>query len=155
LGRPEPYGKMKFRCMRGLKGGSASGQITGGNLTRITESIGTPYEVITEGRILFLEEVEESEDGIIASLRDLKSHGKFDGVRGMVFGRMANCFSGEETFRSKLGEVLSGIDCPVVYDIPSGHTEDLVDEHITLPFGLEISLDAEKASIDINEPAVS
>ena len=40
-----------------MMGGYAEGIIVGGNLSLLVSMIGTPYEVDTKGKILFIEDV--------------------------------------------------------------------------------------------------
>lgn len=43
-----------------LRPGAAEGQLTGGNLSLVIGELGTFYQLDTRGKILFLEDVEES-----------------------------------------------------------------------------------------------
>ena len=55
-----------------INDGIAEGQIIGGNLTLITGTIGTDYEIDTKGKILFIEEIDEVPykiDGMLNQLR--------------------------------------------------------------------------------------
>lgn len=55
-----------------LVDGECEGIITGGNLSLITASIGTKYEIDTKGKILFIEEVDEEPYRVDMMLLQLK-----------------------------------------------------------------------------------
>ena len=59
--------------------GIATGKITGGCLTLLCRSLGTPYEIQTRNRILFLEDVSEPLYKLDGMLWQLKAAGKFRG----------------------------------------------------------------------------
>lgn len=64
-----------------------SGRITGGNLTMLQTSIGTPWQIQTAGKILFLEEVGEKGYKIDRALNHLKQAGLLKNVQGIVLGQ--------------------------------------------------------------------
>jgi muramoyltetrapeptide carboxypeptidase len=65
-----------------------SGRITGGNLSIIQTSIGTPWQIQTAGKILFIEEVSEKGYRIDRILNHLKQSGILKKVKGIVFGQL-------------------------------------------------------------------
>lgn len=65
-----------------------SGRITGGNLTMVQTSIGTPWQIKTNGKILFLEEVGEKGYRIDRALTQLKQAGLLKNVRAIIFGQL-------------------------------------------------------------------
>ena len=140
-----------------LVDGEAHGILYGGCLSILTASLGTPYEIQTEGTILFLEDVAARPYQIDRMLMQLKLAGKFHGVRGIVFGEMLDCrqtasqgYSLEEVVLRIVGDL--GI--PVAYGVRSGH---VTSGNITLPFGVEAALEVSggNVSLKILEGAVS
>ena len=115
-------------------------------------------EIETEGRILFLEDVDEQPYSIDRMLTQLRLAGKFSGVAGVIFGECHDCKprefqpSFESTF--SLGEVLDGIlkqtKVPVLSGLTIGHTDD----QLTLPEGAMAQLDADKQELAIEEAGV-
>ncbi len=69
-----------------LAQGSAEGELYGGCLSMLVASLGTPYEIQTDGTILFIEDVATRPYQIDRMLMHLKLAGKLAGVRGIVFG---------------------------------------------------------------------
>jgi muramoyltetrapeptide carboxypeptidase len=69
-----------------LNPGVADGMLIGGCLSVIVAMIGTPWEPIFEGRILFLEDTGEKAYRVDRMLTQLKQSGTFARVAGIVFG---------------------------------------------------------------------
>ena len=57
----------------------------------LAASLGTPYEIRTRGTILFVEDQAAKPYQVDRMLMQLKLAGKFEGVRGIVFGEMLDC----------------------------------------------------------------
>ncbi len=137
-----------------LVAGEARGPLTGGCLSVVVTSLGTPWEIETRGKILFLEDVNEKPYRIDRMLMHLLLAGKFRGVRGIVFGAMLGCASApeeEETLPRMIVRVLGGLGVPIVIGFPSGHVES---GNITLPFGVPATLASSKAGVRLQvEPA--
>jgi muramoyltetrapeptide carboxypeptidase len=137
-----------------LREGSAEGVLTGGCLTLLCTSIGTAYEVRTEERILFIEETDEAPYRVDRMLSYLKSVGKFERVRGVVFGEMTRCQFPKGTkdrLEEVILEILSGYDFPVLFGFPSGHGEI----NLPLPFGVPVRIDSEDKALTLLDSAVS
>ncbi len=73
-----------------IGGGSAEAPIVGGCMTLLCHSIGTPYEIDTDGCILMIEDLNEEPYMVDAGLHHLIRAGKFEGVQGFVFGTDVN-----------------------------------------------------------------
>src|ERR1700722_6851664 len=136
---PESNPLRPAHTLRTIRPGKARGPLVGGNLTLISTTMGTPFEIETRGRILLLEDVDEQPSSIDRMLTQLRLAGKFDGVAGVVFGECNACRPrdykpGFESTLS-LGEVLDGIlgklRVPVLAGLTFGHTDD----QLTLPLG--------------------
>jgi muramoyltetrapeptide carboxypeptidase len=143
--------------LRTIRPGKARGPLTGGNLSMIATTMGTPYEIETKGRILFLEDVGEQPYSIDRMLTQLRLAGKLEAAAGIIFGECQDCRprdfqpSFESTF--SLGEVLDnilgGLKVPVLSGLTVGHTDD----QATLPLGVAATLDADKGELVLEEAA--
>jgi muramoyltetrapeptide carboxypeptidase len=141
--------------LRTVRPGQARGRLIGGNLSLISRTLGTPYEIDTTGRILLLEDVDEEPYSIDGMLTQLRLAGKLQAAAGIVFGECHNCRPRDykPSFESTLsfGEVLDGIlgklAIPVLSGLTFGHTED----QLTLPLGVAAALDADKGELAIEE----
>ena len=154
-GQPLGFALAAGPNVRSLVEGEAHGTITGGCISIVVASLGTPWEVETDGKILFLEDVNERPYRIDRMLMQLKLAGKFNGVRGFIFGAMLNCTAAEreEPLPELISRILGPLGVPIVFGVPSGHVER---GNLTLPFGVqsrliscgrEVSLVAEAATV--------
>lgn len=142
---------------RTIRPGTARGPLIGGNLTLIASLMGTPFEIDTRGRILFIEDVGEEPYSMDRMLTHLRLAGKFDGIAGLVVGKCSDCGPRDykPSFEStlSLGEVLDNffgeLKVPVFYGLTIGHTDD----QATLPLGVMATLDAGKGEVVIEEAA--
>jgi len=136
------------------KGGAVSGKLLGGCLTLVNAMLGTPDELDTRGAILFLEDAGVRPYAIDRMLQQLKLAGKFEDVRGIVFGEMTDCVQHDDqgyTIEDVLTECTADLGVPVMFGLPSGHS--LVG-NLTLPLGVQATLDSERGGLSIDEAAV-
>ena len=134
--------------------GEAHGSIIGGCLSVVVTSLGTTWEIETDGKILFLEDVNEKLFRIDRMLMHLLLAGKFRGVRGIIFGVMLGCSPAsaeEETLQQLILRILGGLGIPIVFGFPSGHVES---GNITLPFGVPAVLHSSESGVRLQvEPS--
>lgn len=119
-----------------LVAGNAEGMLYGGCLSLLCASLGTPYEIDTRGTILFIEDLAEPAFRIDRMLMHMKLAGKFEGVRGLIFGEMLQCGprNGQDyTLQQVVERVVGDLGIPVAYGLKSGH---VTGGNITLPFGV-------------------
>jgi muramoyltetrapeptide carboxypeptidase len=127
-----------------LVAGSAEGILYGGCLSMLAASLGTPYEIHTEGTILFIEDVAAKPYQIDRMLMQLKLAGKLADVRGIVFGEMLECVQNKDqdyTLEEVVLRLVGDLGIPVAYGMRSGHVSR---RNITLPIGVRAALDAGK-----------
>jgi muramoyltetrapeptide carboxypeptidase len=124
----------------GLVEGSGEGILYGGCLSILVASLGTPYEIRTEGTILFLEDVAAKPFQIDRMLMQLQLAGKLKGVRGIVFGEMRDCVQTAQqryTLEEVVLRIVGNSGIPVAYGVRSGH---VTARNITLPIGVRAAL---------------
>ena len=144
--------------LRAIRGGKARGALVGGNLTLISTTMGTPFEIDTRGRILLLEDIDEQPYSIDRMLTQLRLAGKLDSAAGLVFGECYLCrprdykpaFDSTLSFGEVLDEILGKLRIPVLSGLTFGHTDD----QLTLPLGVMATLDADKGELVIEESGV-
>ncbi len=127
---------------KSLVEGSAEGILYGGCLSILVASLGTPYEIQTDGTILFLEDIAAKPFQIDRMLMQLKLAGKVRGVRGIIFGEMLDCVQNpaknqDYTVEEVVRRVLGDLAVPITYGLRSGHVSR---QNITLPFGVRAAL---------------
>jgi len=94
--------------------GYGEGQLCGGNLSVIASLMGTPYELDTREKILFLEDVGEEPYKIDRMLNQLRMAGKFADCAGVVFGDFGDCKPVDIVKNLRLA-------VPVLYNFACGH----------------------------------
>jgi muramoyltetrapeptide carboxypeptidase len=142
--------KSAWTCGLGevIKPGQAAAPMMGGCLSLLVTTLGTPYEIDTRGKLLFLEDIGEKPYRVERMLTHLKMAGKFDGLAGVVCGAFADCNDeGSRDVRQIVAEIFSQADYPVVMGLAAGHGE----ENLLLPFGVAMALDASAATLSIVE----
>lgn len=162
LAHADPVGEVVLadsnKWLFSLAPGAAEGRIVGGNLTLVCASLGTPFEIETKGKILFLEEVEAEPWIIDNSLLHLRNAGKLDGVAGVIVGECKDCVPRKHepgyycaiNLEEVLQYYLSDLGVPVLYGLPLGHTENMA----TIPMGVQVRLDATNKTFEILESGV-
>ena len=135
-----------------INGGEARGELTGGNLSMVVSTLGTPHEIDTEGKILFLEETGEVTYRIDRMLCQLQAAGKLRDAVGIIFGESVSCgprTSAEPTLLEVVKTYTKDLHIPVLYGLPFGHGS----YKATLPIGITAILDSKKG-LYIPEAAV-
>ena len=135
--------------------GLGEGRLYGGCLSMLVQSLGTPYDIHPEDSILFLEDIGVWPYQVDRMLMQLLMAGKFDKVRGVVFGEMAKCLQDElpdYTVASIARRVLSDLKIPVVMGLRSGHVDR---DNITLPLGRKARLAATESGFTLELADVS
>ena len=139
---------------KAVAGGRAEGILVGGNLKLLAASLGTAWEVQTEGAILFFEEVAEQPYAIDRSLQQLREAGKLRAARGVAVGALVNCESPrypEVSASDVIRDLLtSEVDGPVVTSFPFGHIAD----NRALGVGARAEVDGNNATLRLLEAVV-
>jgi muramoyltetrapeptide carboxypeptidase len=141
-----------------LQGGTCEGELIGGNLTLICSSLGTPFEIDTKGKILFIEDLDIEPWIFDHMLCHLKNAGKLKDVAGVVVAECVNCVPYEYkpgyyvdiSLEDVLQYYLKPLGVPVLFGLPLGHTKDMA----TIPLGVRARLDADKKELTLLESGV-
>jgi muramoyltetrapeptide carboxypeptidase len=132
--------------------GTAEGILVGGCLSIIAASIGTPYEIKTEGKILLLEDHGEDPYKLDRMLTHLCQANKLQSLAGLLLGEFRSCDPSDESYtaRDTLQEILSKLNIPTIANFPAGHGDD----NWALPLGAKVKIDADTRTIHLEQPAV-
>ena len=110
--------------------GRATAQLVGGNLSLLAHSIGSPSDIDTKGKLLFLEDVGEYLYNLDRMLRQLKRSGKLTHLAGLLVGGFIDLKDTTRpfgaTFEDIVRDVVSEYDYPVCYGFPVSHGKDNV-----------------------------
>jgi muramoyltetrapeptide carboxypeptidase len=144
---PAPWDVALGAGVSGLVAGEAEGILYGGCLSILVASLGTPYEIKTEGTILFLEDLAAKPFQIDRMLMQLKLGGHLDKVRGIIFGEMLDCVqtaNQDYTLQEVVTRIVGDLRVPVVFGVKSGH---VTSSNITLPFGVRAKLNVREGQV--------
>ena len=136
----EPAGDLKPPQLETLHPGSAAGVLTGGTLTQLMASMGTPWAFDPpHGCVLFIEDIGERPYRIHRMLNQAAQAGVFVNATAIVFGEFPGCDEpgGDPAIRDVLRDFTSEFRGPVLFNFPSGHT---AGPTWTLPFGVKVEV---------------
>lgn len=138
-------------ALTALSGGRARGKLRGGNLTLLADSLGTPWELCTQGAILFLEDVDAPLHRIDAALTALRNAGKLEACAGFLLGAWTNCGPGDAPVAEtplSLADIFRDLlptGKPVLAGLPAGH----VLPTMSLPLGACLAMDACRGTLEV------
>ena len=120
---------------------NAEGMLIGGNLSLLYALAGTPSDISTSGKILFIEDLDEYLYHIDRMMMQLKRSGKLKYLAGLVVGGMTemkdNAIPFGKTAYEIIAEAVAEYNYPVCYNFPAGHIED----NRALIMGRKVKLD--------------
>ena len=105
-----------------------SGILTGGNLSMLYSLVGSPSDVNTEGKVLFIEDLDEYLYHIDRMMLNLRRSGKLDGIRALLVGHLSDMHDNTVPFGKTAEEIVADccrdFDFPVIFNVPAGHLPD-------------------------------
>lgn len=120
--------------------GKAAGKLIGGNLSVFYGLRGTPYDLIPEGSVLFIEDVGEKPYHIDRMMNNLKLGGILEKISGLIIGQFTE-YEEDKLMKSKVYENIARLvkeyAYPVCFNFPAGHTE----KNYPLIFGAHAELE--------------
>jgi muramoyltetrapeptide carboxypeptidase len=137
-----------------IEAGTGEGTLLGGCLSIVEATLGTSWELDTNGAILILEDRGMKPHQVDRSLMHLKQAGKFRGVTGIILGDFPDCDAagGAESIKDIATRILAPLKIPIVWGAPIGHTSRPM---LTIPLGIKARLFAiGPGRLDILEASV-
>jgi muramoyltetrapeptide carboxypeptidase len=132
--------------------GNVTGPIVGGNMTSIVNTFGTPFEIDTKGKILFLEETHSPTNTIYRYLAQLSMAGKFDDCLGIIMGECTECpVSYNNTYADLINQWLVPLGKPLMVNLATGHGRFKA----AIPIGASVNLNTINNTLTVLEPTVS
>ena len=120
--------------------GKANAELVGGNLSILHTLSGTPTDLHTKGKILFLEDLDEYLYHIDRMMMNLKRSGKLKTLKGLIVGGMTDMKDNTIPFGKSAEEIIleavKEYDYPVCFGFPAGH----IPENHPLVLGRKIKL---------------
>ena len=139
--------------------GTAEAPLVGGCLTLLCASIGTPYEVQTDGCVVMVEDLDTEPYLVDTALNHLVRAGKLDNAAGLVFGTDVNLkpqtiateTESALSVEEMLDELIAPLGIPAIANVPVGHGKHMA----TMPLGASVRLDGGGKTLEVVEAAVS
>lgn len=111
--------------------GVAEGVMVGGNLSILYSLCGSGSSIDTDGKVLFIEDLDEYLYHIDRMMQNLKRNGMLKNLAGLVVGQMSDMHDNAVPFGKNAQEIVmdavSEYDYPVCLNFPAGHNE--MDNH--------------------------
>ena len=130
------------------KFGKVEAEVVGGNLSILYSLLGSDSDINTDGKILFIEDLDEYLYHVDRMIMNLKRNGKFTKLKGLILGGMSDMNDNAIPFGKTAEEIIlehtREYDFPICFGFPAGHLED----NRCIRLGL-------KSVLEINENGVS
>lgn len=145
--------KAKYSCVANPfnKPGTAEAELVGGNLSLLANITGTPSDLNTKNKILFLEDIGEQIYNIDRMMYQLKRSGKLANLAGLIIGGFTDMKDTERPFGKTVYEAIADIiaeyDYPVAFGFPVSHGK----ENYALKIGIAYSLKISKTKTRLTE----
>jgi len=132
--------------------GNVTGPIIGGNLTSLADTLGTPYEIDTRGKILVLEETHEPINTVYRYINHLKLAGKFNDCLGIIMGECTGCEPAYgKTYEDLVNDVIVPLGKPLMTNLTTAHGLFKA----AIPIGATVNLNTVNNTLTVLEASVS
>ncbi len=105
--------------------GKTTAPLIGGNLSILYSLRGTPYDMDTNGKILFIEDLSEYLYHLDRMMMNLKTGGKLKNLKGLIVGAFSSMKDNDDPFGLSVHEIIyravDEYDYPVCFNFPAGH----------------------------------
>jgi len=110
------------------KYGKVEGEVVGGNLSNLYSLLGSDSDINTDGKILFIEDLDEYLYHMDRMIMNLKRNGKFTKLKGLIVGGMSDMNDNAIPFGKTAEEIIlehtKDYDFPICFGFPAGHLTD-------------------------------
>jgi len=131
------------------RNGKTKGTLIGGNLSVLYSLIGSPSALKTEGKILFIEDLDEMLYHIDRMMQNIKRNGLLDKIDALIVGGMSdmkdNTIPFGKTAEKIIFDLVKDYHFPVYFDFPAGHIQD----NRALILGREVELKVVEDTIEL------
>lgn len=133
------------------KPGTVTGELVGGNLSLLANITGTPSDIDTKNKILFLEDIGEQIYSIDRMLYQLKRSGKLDKLAGLIIGGFTDMKDTERPFGKTVYEAIADVIAPYDYPVTFGFPVSHGTENYALKVGVTHTLKVGKTKTQLTE----
>jgi len=129
--------------------GCARGVLTGGNLSMLYSLTGSVSDINTDGKILFIEDIDEYLYHIDRMMMNLKRSGKLENLAGLIVGGMTgmndNAIPFGETAYDIISRIVINYNYPKIFGFPAGH----IHTNMVLIMGREYEMEVTDISVKL------
>jgi muramoyltetrapeptide carboxypeptidase len=115
--------------------GEAEGELVGGNLSVIYSLLGSRSDINTDGKLLFIEDLDEYLYHIDRMMQAMKRSGKLRNIKGLIIGGMSDMKDNTVPFGADalaiIAKTVEEYSFPVLFNYPAGH----IDVNLSLTIG--------------------
>jgi muramoyltetrapeptide carboxypeptidase len=145
--------------VRPLHGGRVTGEMVGGCLWLLGQTIGTPWQIDLAGTIFFFEDYDAPPWYVDGILNQMTQAGMLQEIMGVVVGDLEKCdwretkpeFPQTLSIEDVLERYIEPLGVPAIYGLPLGHGDYLS----TTPLAVTVTLDADERRLTVEEPALT
>ena len=131
--------------------GKVEGEIIGGNLSILYSLLGSGSDINTDGKILFIEDLDEYLYHVDRMMMNLKRNGKLNNLKALIIGGMSdmndNTIPFGKTAEEIILEYIKEFDFPVCFNFPAGH----LDDNRCVRFGVKSVLEVNKNGVSLSQ----
>ena len=145
--------KAKYNCTAHPfnKQGTVTAELVGGNLSLLVHITGTPSDIKTKNKILFIEDTGEYMYSIDRMMHQLKRSGKLENLAGLIVGGFTDMKDTERPFGKKVYEVINEITAEYNYPVAFGFPVSHEKENYALKIGVNYTLKISKNKTQLTE----
>jgi len=129
--------------------GILKGELIGGNLSVLYSLCGSTSEMKTDGKILFIEDLDEMLYHVDRMMMNLKRSGYLKNLNALIIGGMTEMKDNKVYFGKTAEEIIADLvkeyNYPVILNFPAGHIAD----NRALILGREVEINVQSSTINI------
>jgi len=142
--------KYEIKSHKLNRNGNAKAEIVGGNLSVLYSLRGTEYDIDTNNKILFIEDLNEYLYHIDRMMMNLKLGGKLTNLNGLIVGAFSDMKDNDTKFGKTAYEIIADtvkeFNYPIIFDFKAGH----IKENNALIFGIKTEINVNEDFSEIN-----
>ncbi len=125
------------------------GVLIGGNLSVLYSLVGSTSEMTTDGKILFIEDLDEMLYHVDRMMMNLKRSGYLKNMKALIIGGMTEMKDNKVYFGKTAEEIIADLvkeyEYPVILNFPAGHIAD----NRALIMGREVEINVQSSTINV------
>ncbi|MCZ4317757.1 LD-carboxypeptidase [Aequorivita viscosa] len=141
---------IQFKPTSHVENSSFSGELIGGNLSVLYSLLGSSSAIKTDGKILFIEDLDEYLYHIDRMMMNLKRSGMLKNLKALIVGGMTdmndNAIPFGKTAEEIIFDTVKDYEYPVIYNFPAGH----INDNRALIMGRKVTLEIQNSQVTLS-----